>query len=171
MCLADADRPQNLVPDAPKAPSSDDKDALEQWVIGLEKAWFDSLVREAHLAGDATARLRTLCLRWSKESLLIASPDALLDQALQRERRGEVESLLNACTPCPTTLASEDFILRYRRPDDCMDKVFQAIEGRRYKKGRDDEDLLRDRISPDEARRAQVLERCPDLGRLLRELA
>jgi hypothetical protein len=51
-----------------------------------------------------------------------------------------------------------------------MNAVFQAVKSRNYKKGLDDEDLLRDQISPNEVRRAEVLKRCPDLGRLLREL-
>ncbi|WP_437683394.1 hypothetical protein [Sorangium sp. So ce131] len=170
VCLADADRPQNLAPDAPVAPSSDDNDALDRWVFELEKSWWDFLVREAHLHAESTARLRVICLRWNKESLLVASPDALVDYADKHKRRDQLQSLLDACNPRPTMLADADFILRYRKTDSCMDNVFQAIENRNYKKGRDDEDLLRDQISPNEARRAQVLKRCPDLERLLREL-
>lgn len=168
VCLADADRPRDLVPDAPPAP--DESGALEQWVLELEASWKDRLAREARLADEAVARLRVCCLRWSKESLLLASPDALLDYATKHESQGQVKSLLGACVPCPTTLADDEFALRYRKPGTCMDKVLHAVKGRNYKKGRDDEDILRDQISPHEGRRAELLKRCPDLGRLLREL-
>ena len=58
----------------------------------------------------------------------------------------------------------------FKKPDDCMDRVIRAVADRRYKKGRDDDDLLRTWITPNDARRAQLLSRCPDLARLLCEL-
>ncbi len=170
VCLADADRPQNLVPNAPPAPTNDDKEALVKWALDLEKSWLDYLVQKSPIPADSAERLRVICLRWNKESLFLASPDALLDHALKYEHHAQVKSLLDSCSPCPTTLADEDFILRYRKPEGCMNAVFQAVKSRNYKKGLDDEDLLRDQISPNEVRRAQVLKRCPDLGRLLHEL-
>jgi len=48
--------------------------------------------------------------------------------------------------------------------------MFQAIRSRGYKEGLDDEDLLREQIAPHGDRRAQLLRRCPDLGRLLAHL-
>lgn len=168
VCVGDGDRPQNLVPKGAAAPPSGDVGALEEWVIDFERSWRDFLVERGRLGERDAARLFVVCLRWSKESLLVASPDALLDRA--GERRGELESFLKACDPCPDSLPDEDFIRHYRRPNDCLDRVFEQIAGRRYKKGRDDEDLLRDRISPDPARRARLLRRCPDLKRLLAHL-
>ena len=168
VCLADADRPKDLFPGAPEAPSA--AADLEPWLKDLETSWLDYLVREAHIPVAAVPKLRVICLRWNKESVLLASPEALLEHAGDH-KRWAVHTLLAACEPCPTTLErDEDFILRYRKPGTCLDNVFKEIDGRRYKKGRDDEDLLRDRISPNGARRAQVLRRCPDLGRLLLEL-
>lgn len=169
VCVADADRPQNLVPDALAAPMLADAGALERWVLDFERSWRDFLVRDAHLAEQAAARLCVVCIRWSKESLLVASPDALLDYG--RERRDRVEAVLGHCRPCPVGLPDQDFAHHYRSPEDCMDSVLDAIAGRRYKKGRDDEDLLREHISPQQARRSQVLKRCPDLARLLENLA
>jgi hypothetical protein len=168
VCLADADRPQNLVPNAQPAPVGDDAAALLQWVLELEMSWKDFLVREGRLPEESAARLRVICMRWSKESLLISSPDALREYA--GDRRPLVEQVLEACAPPPRTLADEEFIVRYRRPDQCMDRVIQPIHGHRYKKGLHDEDLLREQISPHAVRRAEVLRRCPDLGRLLSEL-
>jgi len=46
-----------------------------------------------------------------------------------------------------------------------------AIDNRMYKKGRDDEDLLRGHVNPREDRRSQVLRRVPDLDRVLASLA
>lgn len=170
VCLGDADRPKNLAPDAPPAPGSADARALDGWVVGLENQWRDFLVHKANIDATSAARLRTVCLRWNKESLFLATPDALLDYAAQRDRRAQVESLLNACTPCPSSLADEAFTPSYRSTDRCLDLVFRKIEGRSYKKGRDDEDLLRLHITPHETRRTQALMRCPDLGRLLDRL-
>lgn len=169
VCLADADRPKNLSPEAPPAPDANDG-AVEQWVLELEKSWRALLVRGASLSDEAAARLRVCCLRWNKESLLVASPEALLDYATKHLRYEQVKALLEGCDPCPMTLADEDFVLRYRKPDGCMDRVLRVIEDRKYKKGRDDDDLLRDQIAPHPPRRAELLRRCPDLRRLLREL-
>jgi hypothetical protein len=170
VCVADADKPRNLVPGAAPLPAGGDRDAVERWVRELEMSFWDLLVREAHLPEAAAARLCVVCIRWSKESLLVASPDALLDYASRRDRRAPVGALLRGCVPCPTTLPDEELTLRYRTPGRCMDTVFSAIEGCRYKKGRDDGDLLRAQIAPHQTRRAQVLSRCLDLGRLLGEL-
>lgn len=165
VCVADGDRPQNLVPTGAAAPTSSSADILEQWVIDFEKSWKDFLVQRAQLGERDAARLFVVCLRWSKESLLTASPEALVDRA--GERRSEIESFLNTCDPRPESLPDEDFMRHYRTPQACLDKVFERIAGRRYKKGRDDEDLLRDWVSPHPDRRARLLRRCPDLTRLL----
>ncbi len=170
VCVADADRPKSLAPAASGAPAGDDRAALDRWVHEIEVAWRLRLTSEALLADEGAERLRTVCLRWSKESLLLASPAALIDYAGRHQRGGEVRELLEACAPRPTSLPDEAFLPSYRRPNACMDKIFHAVEGRNYKKGRDDEDILRDQITPDELRRAEVLKRCPDLGRLLREI-
>jgi len=170
VCLGDADRPQNLVPDAEPAPQGDAQ-AVENWVLALEQSWRAILISEAHISDTDSERLRVVCLRWSKESLLVACTDALRAYALERERRDALDAVLNTCEPCPTKLDDAEFSQRYRKPGRCLDDVFGAIDNRRYKKGRDDEDLLRDQIRPSQERREEVLRRCPDLRRLLAALA
>ncbi len=165
VCLGDADRPQNLVPEAQPAPPEADGSALDQWVLAFEESWRNHLVEEGHLSEEQAARLCVCCIRWSKESLLVSCPDALLAHA--EGRRAQVQVLLDACVPAPATLGAADFVVKYRRPDKCLDQVFQTISRRNYKKGLHDEDLLRDQINPSPARRAEVLSRCPDLKRLL----
>ncbi|HEY8379223.1 MAG TPA: hypothetical protein VIK91_22170 [Nannocystis sp.] len=170
VCLGDADRATNLTPDASPAPAQDDAVALERWVREIEHKWHTHLVRKGPLDEQAATRLRTVCLRWNKESLFLANPDALLEHAEQHERRPQIETLLDTCKPRPSALDDAKFLLAYRKPGHCMDLVFRAIEGRSYKKGRDDEDLLRLHIKPHETRRALTLRRCPDLERLLHAL-
>lgn len=167
VCLADADRPQNLVPGQALPPLQVGAAALAAWITELEAAWRQHLIDKGPLATEQAGRLSVLCLRWSKESLFTASPDALLAYAHTRDRRDPVATVLANCAPPPATVADADFVVRYRRPDHCLDDVFAALAGRTYKKGRDDEDLLRDHIIPHEARRAEVLRRCPDLARLI----
>lgn len=170
VCLADADRPQNLVTGAPAAPRGDDPEALRRWVLELETAWKNRLVAEGHLAVDTAARLEVVCLRWSKESVLVSCPAALLAYAHAGVDRDRVTAELEACTPNPMALADGDFAVRYRNPSVCMRSIITTMRGRKYKKGLHDEDILRDHIAPDKNRRAEVLKRCPDLGRLLDEL-
>lgn len=165
VCVADADSPQNLVPTGAATPSMVDASALDRWLIDFEKSWKDFLVERARLTEQDIERLFVVCIRWCKESLLIASPDALIERA--GERRNAVESLIASCVPCPDSIAEEDFVRHYRRPVHCLDRIFKEIEGRSYKKGRDDEDLLRDAITRYPERRARLLRRCPDLVRLL----
>src|SRR5690606_33589267 len=117
-----------------------DIEALNAWVLELERRWHDSLVRDAHLDSPSAARLSVTCLRWNKESLLIACPEALLEHAARQARRDQVASVLSACSPCPTILDDGDFVASFRRPEDCMDRVIQAVADRNYKKGRDDDD-------------------------------
>jgi hypothetical protein len=169
VCLADADSPQNLVPGALPAPSGASSAELEQWVVAFETSWRAHLVSTCPLSAAQASRLFVCCFRWSKESLLVACPEALLDHA--GTRRAAIEALLKQCAPDPTSLADAEFVAKYRSPDRCLDQVFQTLDGRNYKKGRDDEDLLRDRLKPDPTRRAEVLRRCPDLERLLTLLA
>lgn len=107
-----------------------------------------------------------VCLRWNKESLLTAAPNAILDHALEHQRHEAVRAHLNACVPSPLTLEDGAFLLQYRSPQQCMDAILGLIADRSYKKGRDDEDLL-DRISQGDAHRQALLRRCPDLARLL----
>ncbi len=165
VCLGDADRPRELVPGAQPAPPEADAASLERWVLDLEKSWQNHLVRASNLSNVQSSRLRVLCLRWSKESVLVACPDALLAHA--GSRREQIAKLLGECVPPPATLDDAGFVVHYRRPGECMDQVVQTIAGRKYKKGRDDEDILRDQIKASPARRAEVLVRCPDLERLL----
>lgn len=171
VCVADADRPTNLVPGANEAPIGRDKDALERWTLEFETAWLTHLVEKTNLPAEDATRLAAICIRWNKESLLIASPDALIDYASKRGQTLALAALLAKCAPSPIDLEDALFLVDYRRPDNCMDRVFQTIEGRNYKKGRDDEDLLRDQLGAHDERRAQVLRRCPDLNRLLDILA
>lgn len=172
VCVADADRPQALAPNAPVVPVGGDLAALDRWVLEVEAAWHQHLKSKAHLSDDAAARLRVICLRWSKESLLLASPLALVEYANAdgRQQGGKVTALLDACKPCPTSLADGDFLVSYRKPGRCLDAVFQEIVGHGYQKKRDDEDLLRDHINPQPLRRGEVLKRCPDLERLLQAI-
>lgn len=167
ICLADADRPGNLVP----SESRPDQGALDEWIVAFEQRWLEHLVRRCPVAAHDRDRLRTICIRWSQESLFVAVPDILLRHAHKRDRGDQVQTLLDECIPAPQSLPDEDFSTHYRAPQQCMDRYFQTIEGRKYKKGRDDEDLLRTYINPERANRSQVLKRCPDLARLLRELA
>lgn len=51
-----------------------------------------------------------------------------------------------------------------------MKRVIRAIHDRPYKKGVDDEDLLRLRIRADATHRARLAARAPDLQRLLAAL-
>lgn len=167
VCLADADRPGNLLPGAADSPISDDGRALDEWVTQFEGAWREYLLTTARISPQDHVRVTTVCLRWSKESLLVASPDVLLEHAAKRERRAEVQTILDQCRPSPIGLADQEYSLRYRSPEDCLNQIFAAIEGRSYKKGRHDEDLLRDYISRDPGHRGRLLRRCPDLARLL----
>lgn len=166
VCLGDADKPGNLVPGAAGAPG-EERGAQDAWIAEFERVWLASLLRTGAIAAQDHERVRVVCMRWNKESVLIAGPDALLERAEQRGRRGAVEKLLDECVPVPGTLADDEYCVRYRTPQRCLDRVFQALEDRNYKKGRDDEDLLRDHISPDPGHRGRLLRRCPDLGRLL----
>ena len=165
VCLADADRPSNLVPSASLPAMTANRAALDEWVLDFEVRWREHLIHEGPLSAELAARLRVCAVRWSKESLLVACPDALLDHA--GTARNQVAQLLAACSPPPATLAPADFVVEYRKPNTCLDSVFQTSLGRKYKKGRDDEDLLRDQITRHADRRAAVLARCPDLERLL----
>ena len=111
-------------------------------------------------------KLAVVCLRWSKESLLISVPPALLDYAGE-SRGNEVQAFLDQCQPPLSGTTDREFIAQYRSPDACMDLVIKAIHGRNYKKGLHDEDLLEKHISPNEARRRTVLDRSADLHRLI----
>lgn len=170
VCLADADRPKNLTPDSPPVPTAGGKAAQDTWVIALERAWKQALIRSMPTQPDAETRLAVVCLRWSKESLLAASPEALLAYAEEQQRREQVTALLERCKPCPTAVGDSDFVTTFRRPVECMDQVVREIADRKYKKGRDDDDILTRHVTPNEARRAEILKRCPDLGRLLAAL-
>jgi hypothetical protein len=171
ICLADADRPQNLVPGSPGPPAGDDGTSLDSWIVELEAAWLEHLRGRLNLPPADETRLRVVVLRWSKESLLIASPDALLEYAQKHERGPQVRALLANCDPDPWKAADREFMTAYQEPRSCLDVVFREIEERSYKKGRDDEDLLRDHIIDNHQRRTELRRRCPDLDRLLAELS
>lgn len=170
VCVGDADRPRDLVPHGLEAPKGDDRQAIHAWVLELERMWRQYLIENAHVGADDETRLRVACLRWSKESLLIASPDALRGYAARRRADSRLQALLEMCDPKPTELGDHAFMTSYRKPGKCLDDVFQTIENRGYKKGRDDEDLLREHITPNAQIRDQLLRRSPDLSRLLDEL-
>lgn len=80
-----------------------------------------------------------------------------------------MRAFLARCSPSPLELADEAFFAAYRDPQRCMDLVCRAIHDRKYKKGRDDEDILNRYVlaAGAEARRAEILRRSPDLTRLL----
>jgi hypothetical protein len=167
VCVADADKPGNLVPLAEKAPPTADVAELDQWVSNFDASWLNHLKQECKLPEDSAARLHVVSLRWNKESLLISSLTALREYATVRECSKEVEQILAQCKPHPENVINEAFISHYRDPQACLDKLIRAVERRGYKKGRDDEDMLKQYVSSSEERRRQVLARCPDLYRLL----
>jgi hypothetical protein len=172
ICVGDADRPRSLYPNARSAPT--EAQGLDGWARELEDGWRGHLIErnaEGVLTAEAASRLRTIVLRWNKESLLIACPDALRDYAHVFNRRAELEALLAGCEPSPLELGSDGFIHEFRRPDACMERVIRAIHGRAYKKGVDDDDILRRCIRVDPTWRQQVADRCPDLRRLVAALA
>lgn len=168
ICVADADRPRNLAGvAAPPRPTEMTLGALDPWVEDLERAWRTRLVAAARLNAEEQARVEVVCLRWAKESLLVACPDALLEYAAPREE--EVRAVMAGCHPDPTLAEDSSFVTQYQNPGACMDSVVRAISSgeRKYKKGRDDEDILRERILPKQDRLDQLLRRCPDLRRLI----
>lgn len=172
VCVGDADKPANLTSSAPPLPAVQTDETLDAWILDLERTWHESLVRGAKLAATDSVRVRAVCLRWNKESLLIASPEALLDHAKKYGRSEPVSQwLATRCDPSPFELDDRKFTRTYRRPSVCMDDVVHQIAGRKYKKGVDDEDILRHHIAEEQVRRAQVLRRSPDLERLLAALA
>lgn len=168
VCVADADRPSNLVPGFRAAPAPGNEALLEAWVRELESAWKAHLVKTAHLDASQSARVEVLCLRWSKESVLIAAHDALV-AACEAPLRPQVDELLAKCIPAdPRSTPDEGFTDRFRDPQRCVEQVLRAGKSEpygRYKKGRDDEDILREKVTP--AHYEALLKRCPDLVRLL----
>lgn len=167
LCVADADRPANLCPGTtpPPAPTDATPDALRAWLAALEGAWRESLLRRANIAAEDAPRVAVACLLWNKESLLISCPDALEDFA--GESRAEVTGQLAQCEPPPSGVVDDAYATTFRSPARCLDAVLQLIQQRRYKKGRDDEDLLRDHIAQHDERRRRLLVRNPDLARLI----
>lgn len=164
ICVGDADRPANLVKGA--LPSPDGPTA--RWVESFEADWKEALVKSARLTPKDAERVRTVVLRWNQESVLLSSPAALLAYARKHDREIEVRAMLAACHPSPLTLKDADFVDTYRHPDRCMDEIVRAIfKVRRYKKGRDNEDILRDHVLQEPERIAEIRTRCPDLVRLL----
>ncbi|HRI72014.1 MAG TPA: hypothetical protein PK156_47605 [Polyangium sp.] len=167
VCVADVDKPTNLVPHAVQAPRTADLAMIHHWVGEFEGQWRDHLQEKCQLPEESLARLKCVGLRWSKESLLIASAEGLRAYAAAYERTNEVEQVLNGCEPALSSITDAEFIMHYRDPLGCMGKLMRSVHGRDYKKGTHDEDLLRDYIAPDARRRGQLLARCPDLERLL----
>lgn len=164
ICVADADRPTNLAAgSAPPRPAQETAATLDAWVVSLEDAWRAHLIAKARISPDDVPRVAVCCVRWSKESLLIACPDALIEHAgINAE---EVRDQIRACDPDPDTTPDAEYCVRYQSPSRCMDQVIKRGSGRRYKKGRDDEDIL-NIIASDPRRLAQVAARCPDIARL-----
>lgn len=170
VCLADADRPKNLFSSAPLAPIANAD--IARWIDTLEQDWKAHLVKECSLSPIDAARVETGCLCWSKESVLLTSEQQLL--AFAGDGAARVQQVVEACTPKPSTVLPAEYTYTYRAPQKCMDQVFQAATNglRKYKKGRDDEDLLREHFcSMNDAELQAVCERCPDLVRLVSKLA
>lgn len=169
ICVADADRPQNLAgSNAPAKPQDATPEALDAWVLELEGAWKKRLLEDSRVNPSEASRVEVVCLRWSKESLLVSCPDALLDFA-GSTNAAALRNLFARCDPDPTTATDDMFMVRYARPGACMDDVVRAATAgtHKYKKGLHDEDILREHIHPRMDRRRQLLARCPDLLRLL----
>jgi hypothetical protein len=165
VCVADADRPANLYPEMSPAPIGATPEQLRAWLASLESSWRDALLLRAGVSAEDAPRVSVACLLWNKESLLIACPDALEDFA--GEDRAAVTTHLATCQPPLGAVTDEAFSTTYRNPARCLDAVLQVAQQRRYKKGRDDEDLLRDHIARVDARRQKLLARSPDLIRLI----
>ena len=94
VCLADADRPGNLMPGASNAPITDDGRTLDEWVLQFEGAWREYLLQTARISPQDHVRVTTVCLRWSKESLLVASPDALLEHVVEALEEQQAEDVV-----------------------------------------------------------------------------
>lgn len=157
IAIADADRPQNLVPGFRSAPGGSADDA---WVTDLESQWRARLVSDSRVA-EHEARLRVCVLRWNKESILIAARSVLL-----RRKRGRVQTVLDACSPTYDDATAAGFTQTFRDPAACMNRVSQCLERRSYNKGTLGNDLTRE-IALDPVARREVSERCPDLRRMV----
>lgn len=164
ICVGDADTPANLVEGAPLPPGG----ATDRWVAEFEAHWRETLIKKARLSPADGERVRTIVLRWNQESVLVAAPAAIVDYARRYDREAPVRSLLAACDPSPLGLADAAFVDTYRHPGRCINDLMRAIfPARKYKKGRDNDDILRDHILPSPERVAEVRARCPDLVRLV----
>ena len=166
LCIADADRPENLVPkyqcQVQYFPSTLD------WVCAFEHEWRNYVIHQGRLSPDDANKVVTFCLRWSKESLLVSTPDALKRNA-DPTRISALNDLFNNCNPSPLELNDDLFVDSYQKPQRCMDSVFQAGAGRKYKKGRDDDNIM-DNILKNQSFLSQTFARNPDLTRVLRYL-
>lgn len=159
VALADGDCPAQLVPGAPAPPpSASDQDA---WCRALETAWHQRLTND--LPTEDRARVHTVVLRWSRESVLIACPEALSSSGADRAALDQF--LANQCKPDPRTVADADYVSTFTRPQDCLERAFTAF-GRHFKKNREGEDIFR-RIADDHSLHARVLARVPDLRHLV----
>jgi hypothetical protein len=161
VALADADRYETLVPGFQRPP--DGRREQARWSRKLRRAW-TTLLRQVAQAGGVTqpTRLFGLPLRWSRESVAIAS---LL--ALQEWAGIDINPFLSRCKPDPRGLPAWDFAHTYRTPSNCLQSLAKDSKRRSFKKGADAEDILATLIEND-SHREEVLTRVPELRLLAR---
>lgn len=164
--VADADRPGNLVTNHPGPPREGPAAEDDAWIKGLEDAWRASLIQRASLDANRASCLRVLCVRWNKESVLVAALSALRAWA---PSAGSLDAVLKSCPPEPDAVADVEYTATFRRPARCMDTVTRGVAERPYKKGRDDVDIM-DMIHQSPAALDEVQRRCPDLVRLVEKI-
>jgi hypothetical protein len=161
IALADADRYATLVPRF--QPPPDGRRDQARWSRQLRREWTTQLRQAAQAGGVAEpTRLFGLPLRWSRESVAIASLSALQEWA-----GTDIDPFLSKCKPDPRGLPSWDFAHTYRTPSNCLQSLAKTAKKRPFKKGADAEDILASLIE-NPSQRQEVLTRVPELRLLAR---
>lgn len=164
IAVGDADRAHEFGAKIPKPPLP--PATSNTWIAEAEWRWW-SWLKDTTNTTEGQERLAVCLLRWSKENILTASPEMLLE-ALPEQIRHRSQTFLDACAPPPRTAVPEDFLL-YRRPEKCLKDYYQSVN-KQFNKNREGDDLL-ERIANSRQARDRVRARLPDLGRLAQFLA
>lgn len=164
ICVADADRPANLIGKAAADAIAKREPSMGlSWVLELERLWLNDL--QSKVRPGSSPQLATCCLRWSKESLLIAGLTTLREYC-DDHRRSLFDDELTRCKPSnPQSITDESFVSTFRDPQGCIHRITMAGRDKPYKKGIDDAALLNE-IRRNDPERACVAARCPDIVRL-----